>query len=63
VVCNLNVIAIGYYLNERSAVLLSQNLIPDMVIIPLLCEINKCNPKDIEFLGMKIVTIMNGGEK
>jgi len=63
VVCNLNVIAIGYYLNERSAVLLSQNLIPDMFIVPMLCEINKCNPKDIEVLGMRVLTIKKGGDE
>jgi len=62
-VVKTNIIAIGYYLNERSAVLLSQNLIPDMVIIPILCEINKCNPKDIEFLGMRVLTVKQGGEK
>ena len=59
-----NVIAIGYYLKNAPAILLSQSLIPDLFIGKLLCEVNKCSGEDIKVVGMKIITIQKKeGEK
>jgi len=62
-VSKTTVVVIGYYLRNNPALLLSQNLVPDLFLGSLLCEINECSEKDIEVVGMKIMTIQKGGEK
>ena len=59
-VSKTNVVAIGYYLKNAPAIMLSQSLIPDLFLGKFLCEVNKCSENDIEVVGIKIVTIQKG---